>query len=184
MKKEEKGITLVALLITIVVLVILAVVAIKEITNNNIILYADSAAYKFKTEQENENIVIGQYDDYLKGNDYTQCSHQWEETVLTDATETTNGLKKCVCRLCKIESSVTIPAHICEFTYQQVSDEYRTTDRAPGYHCVYYYSCLTCGKAGTETFIYHDGITGWPEGYCDHCGRWYDFGDEYGNTIY
>jgi len=148
MKKEEKGITLVALLITIVVLVILAVVAIKEITNNNIILYADSAAHKFKTEEENENTVIHKYDEYLTG------------------------------------------THVCNFNKKRAWDEYKVYEISQKTQdwCTYYYSC-SCGKAGTKTFIYHDGITGWPEGRCFHCGVWYDFtniyenNDEYANTV-
>jgi len=54
MKKQEKGITLVALIITIIVLLILAVVAIQEITGDGIITKAKNAAEKYQIGQIQE----------------------------------------------------------------------------------------------------------------------------------
>ena len=64
--KKQRGITLVALLITIVVLVILAGISIASIQNNNIIGQADSAATQFKEEQKSENTFIASYDSILE----------------------------------------------------------------------------------------------------------------------
>jgi len=64
--KKQRGITLVALLITIVVLVILAGISIASIQNNNIIGRANEAATKYQEEQEKEDTVIENYDQKLE----------------------------------------------------------------------------------------------------------------------
>ena len=56
--KREKGITLIALIITIVVLLILAGVAIGTLQESNIIGKAKDAASKYETEKQNENEAI------------------------------------------------------------------------------------------------------------------------------
>ena len=54
MKKQEKGITLIALIITIVVLMILAVVTINSVKDEGIITHAQNAAQKYNEEKKNE----------------------------------------------------------------------------------------------------------------------------------
>ena len=61
--KEQKGITLVALIITIVVLLILAVVSINSIQNDGIISKAESAGQKFNEEQSKEQSIFQGYED-------------------------------------------------------------------------------------------------------------------------
>ena len=56
--KMQKGITLVALIITIIVLLILAVVTIREITGEGIIYYAKDAADKAAASEEQEKIKL------------------------------------------------------------------------------------------------------------------------------
>lgn len=56
--KENKGITLVALVITIIVLLILAMVSIKIVVDSGIISGAKTAADKYGTEQEKENVNL------------------------------------------------------------------------------------------------------------------------------
>lgn len=56
--KMQKGITLVALIITIIVLLILAVVTIREITGEGIIYYAKDAADKAAASEEQERIKL------------------------------------------------------------------------------------------------------------------------------
>ena len=69
--KMEKGITLIALIITIVVLLILAVVTINSIQGDGIIRYAQNAAdeYTAKADEEQESInsLLGQIEGSLSG---------------------------------------------------------------------------------------------------------------------
>jgi len=64
--KMEKGITLVALIITIVILLILAAVAISSITNDGILRYATNAAKDYNQAVANEQGILGYYENYLK----------------------------------------------------------------------------------------------------------------------
>lgn len=69
--KMEKGITLIALIITVVLLLILATVAITAMTQYNIIENSNSAAKKYKDVAVTENTLLGDYetelDQYLGG---------------------------------------------------------------------------------------------------------------------
>ena len=65
--KTEKGITLIALIITIVVLLILAAVAISSITNDGILSYANNAATGYQEAQGKENGILQEYEDVLIG---------------------------------------------------------------------------------------------------------------------
>ena len=64
--KMEKGITLIALIITIVVLLILAAVAIAAIQNENILAHANNAAVKYNDSVTNEQGTLGEYENFLK----------------------------------------------------------------------------------------------------------------------
>jgi len=81
--KIEKGITLVALLITIVVLVLLAGVSIASIQNNNITERANSAAYEYTEQKYQEDMTIGSYneklDSFIPGADSDSDSGTTEE---------------------------------------------------------------------------------------------------------
>lgn len=61
--RTNKGITLIALIITIIILLILAVVSIRLVVNNGILGKAEHATTKYGTEEEQEQIKIG-YADY------------------------------------------------------------------------------------------------------------------------
>ena len=61
--KEEKAITLVALIITIIILLILATVSINLIMNGGIISKAQNTVSDYKLAEENEQIQLG-YSDY------------------------------------------------------------------------------------------------------------------------
>ena len=56
--KAEKGITLVALVITIIVLLILAMVTVRIVLNSNIIDHANNAATLYTQKQEEENTAL------------------------------------------------------------------------------------------------------------------------------
>ena len=65
--KAQKGITLIALIITVVILMILAAVAINSITNEGIISKTEDTTDKFKQEQEKEKDVLDYYEDLIEG---------------------------------------------------------------------------------------------------------------------
>lgn len=58
MLRQEKGITLVALIITIIVLVILAAVSIAAVYQSNIVGYAVNGAQNYATEAGKENKIL------------------------------------------------------------------------------------------------------------------------------
>ena len=64
--KTQKGITLIALIITIVVLLILAAVAISAIQNENILGHANNAATKYNQAVQNEQDVLEEYLNFLE----------------------------------------------------------------------------------------------------------------------
>ncbi len=66
--KNEKGITLVALIITIIILLILAVVSIRAITGDNILEKAEAGKEKYTNSKEVEEDRLRNYVDYLDGN--------------------------------------------------------------------------------------------------------------------
>lgn len=76
--KETKGITLIALIITIIILLILAMVSIKLIINEGIINNTKEATEKYTVEEEKELIKIG-YADY-KMQDYDISNRKRENT--------------------------------------------------------------------------------------------------------
>ncbi len=59
--KEEKGITLVALIITIIVLLILAVVTISAVNEGSLFSYANNAAEGYSKAQKEENTMISNW---------------------------------------------------------------------------------------------------------------------------
>ena len=68
-RKTEKGITLVTLIITIVILLVLATVSINAIYNTNIIEYVSNATNKHKEEEEKEKEALSEYNTILGGGD-------------------------------------------------------------------------------------------------------------------
>ena len=65
MLREEKGITLVALIITIIVLIILAAVTIIAVQNTNLVGRAQNATITYAENQKYENDVIKNMDDRI-----------------------------------------------------------------------------------------------------------------------
>ncbi len=59
--KENKGITLVALIITIIILLILAVVTITAVNEGSLFAHANNAAAVYTEKAEDENITISNY---------------------------------------------------------------------------------------------------------------------------
>lgn len=65
--RQEKGITLVALIITIIVLLILAVVSINAVQNDGIINYAKNARTEYEKAQEKEQGLLEYYESLMGG---------------------------------------------------------------------------------------------------------------------
>lgn len=65
--RKQKGITLIALIITIVVLIILAVVAIQAIKEDGLAFKAQMAGKLWEEKQREENMILGQYEDFISG---------------------------------------------------------------------------------------------------------------------
>ena len=64
--KKNKGITLVALVITIVILLILAGISIAQLTGNGLFENAKLAKEKYKNEQEKENKTLSDYENLIE----------------------------------------------------------------------------------------------------------------------
>ena len=58
-RNTQKGITLIALIITIIILIILAMVSVRIVTDSNITKHAENAADTYTVEQEKELINVG-----------------------------------------------------------------------------------------------------------------------------
>ena len=78
--KKQKGITLIALIITIIILLILAAVSVQIITNQGIIKYAEDAANTFDQKQDNEIAQLNSIEDELNkySNTTTETTEWWE----------------------------------------------------------------------------------------------------------
>lgn len=66
-KAREHGITLVALVITIIILLILAGVAITALTQTGLFEKAKEAKNAMENAQENENFILGDYENKIQG---------------------------------------------------------------------------------------------------------------------
>ena len=104
--KENKGITLIALIITIVVMLILVAVSVNIIINSNIIGQAEKAAEGYKTAHEQESnirqITIGgktynSIEDYLPEQGPKEHNFQYTDNSLAEL--------KCECEECKKANS-------------------------------------------------------------------------------
>ena len=79
--KEQKGITLIALIITIVILLILASVAVSSIQNDGILSYTENVVNQYNQSQRDEQSVLDSYLDYLKGDEWVTI---YEGTAATE----------------------------------------------------------------------------------------------------
>ena len=71
-KNKNKGITLIALVITIIILLILAGVAIAQLTGNGVFDKVKLAKEKSEQKQEEENVTLGDYENKI--NEYVNGS--------------------------------------------------------------------------------------------------------------
>ena len=109
--KENKGITLIALIITIVVMLILVAVSVNIIINSNIIGQAEKAAKGYKTAYEQEQTRIDELMEEWNRLEQEQCVHTWgEEKITKAATCTETGTKTRTCTKCGKVETLTIQA--------------------------------------------------------------------------
>jgi len=173
--KNNKGITLVALIITIVILLILAGVAVASIKNNGILYYAQNSATSYNEAQKNEAGIIGGYEEYLNNmgkieeSEKVECSHTYDS----------NTGKCTLCGSnCKHNYNENGYCLVCDF---ECKHEGLTTDinyNGEGTHDYSYY-CGTCGYSDGEPggdCTFSNGVCTVCNGVCEHSDGWDDLG--------
>ena len=113
-KNRDKGITLVALVITIIILLILAGITISSLTNTGIFGRAKEAKEKTQQAQRNEQEILSQYMDELNKQ---SSDEKFEKTKGVNKPELMQGMKAI---------KFTDPLGDTEGTVQQVSDSTST----------------------------------------------------------
>ena len=66
--KEKKGITLIALIVTIIILLVLSGITLSNLTNKGIFSKANEAATKYKTSQLEEKIELAKLEIEMSSN--------------------------------------------------------------------------------------------------------------------
>ena len=152
--KENKGITLIALIITIVIMLILVAVSVNVLINSNIIGQAEKAAKGYKTAYEQEQTRIDELMEEWNRSEQDQeseCVHNWGEwQTVTPATCTNAGSQKRTCSLCNTSETQNIP--VLEHNYSEAT-------------CTKPQTCTRCG-ATTGTALGHNIVNG----VCTRCG--------------
>lgn len=91
--KFNKGITLVALVITIIILLILATISIQSLTNTGLFQKANEAKEKMQNAEENQAKILNEFENTLK--DYSQgIKKQYVEEITLNKTTTTLEIGK------------------------------------------------------------------------------------------
>ena len=85
--RENKGITLVALIITIIVLLILAVVTISAVNEGSLFAHANNAATTYSEAQKEENTMIANWVTELEKHDKTVSKENVEYYRWVDVRE-------------------------------------------------------------------------------------------------
>ena len=154
--KENKGITLVALIITIIVMMILVGVSVSMLINSDLLGTAKNAGIKFRDNMDAEqimgtgNIQIGDktWDEYMQ----SICNHEFGEWVVVSEPESiyVDGERYRDCEKCGIRQTETIKMNECEeeaHTYgEYIIDVAATCQEKGEQHKI----CSTCGKKVTE----------------------------------
>jgi type II secretory pathway pseudopilin PulG len=93
----QKGITLVALVITIIILLILATISIQSLTNTGLFKNAQKAKDKTQNAAENQAKILNEYEDelnkYISGNKKTlQADGSWNSTKKVNSPQLMEGM--------------------------------------------------------------------------------------------
>lgn len=95
--KFNKGITLVALVITIIILLILATISIQSLTNTGLFQKANEAKEKMQNAEENQAKILNEYEDelnkYISGNVNTlQADGSWNNIKKVNSPQLMEGM--------------------------------------------------------------------------------------------
>ena len=95
--ENRKGITLVALVITIIILLILATISIQSLTNTGLFQKAQEAKEKTKNATENQAKILNEYEDelnkYISGNVKTlQADGSWNSSKKVNSPQLMEGM--------------------------------------------------------------------------------------------
>ena len=109
--KENKGITLIALIITIVIMLILLAVSIDLVIDGKIFNSAEKAVNGTNAKVAQEQTRIDELMEEWNRLEQEQCAHTWgEENITKAATCTETGTKTRTCTKCGKVETVTIQA--------------------------------------------------------------------------
>ena len=90
--KKEKGITLIALVITIIILLILAGISISALTQTGIFGKAKQAEQKSKDAQEKENTTLGTYENEINTYFLKKADGSWDSDKKVNSPQLMNGM--------------------------------------------------------------------------------------------
>ena len=153
MKKSNKGVTLIALMVTIIVLLILASITLATLTGDNgIILHAQNAknSTELSDKRENETLknIFGYYNNINNGggdgNTGAGHTHSYTSDVTTEATCETAGIRTYTCS-CGDWYTEPIPALGHNWGTGVVTTQPTSTTAG-----VRTYTCSNCGQTRTE----------------------------------
>lgn len=144
--KTNKGITLLALIITIVILLILAVVTISNLGEHGLISKTNNAVTKYNNAKDDERLDLDKMEGYIDNFDFNigdglgdGCSH--------------TNIKKIYAKINDEQHSVSIKCIDCGATSETVSEKH-------GYDNGY------CGEC--NSYCLHSSKTA---GKCNYCGK-------------
>ena len=122
--KNEKGITLVALIITIIILLILAVISIRAITGDNILGKSETAKNKYIEAKEQEKDTIADYEKNIDGKNNSTSKVEY----YTDSTEAF----ALAIDYEKMEFRVYIKGEDGKFAYANQKEEFKNIEKNTG----------------------------------------------------
>ena len=182
--RKEKGITLIALIITIIILLILVGVGTKVVVDGRLITSSKKSVNQINNrveqEQTRSDYLLGELEDLKR----SQCVHEWtDKEIIKQATCTEAGSKVRNCELCQKTMTVSIPAlghdyvnkactrcgaaePECSHTYGSWKITTKPTCIAEGSRTR---TCTKCGTAQIEP-IAATGIHNYVNGKCSVCG--------------
>ena len=130
--RKEKGITLIALIITIIILLILAGVAIGQLTGNGLFDKVKLAKEKSEEAQEKENETLGDYeneiDKYLSNSRVDSDNTQLKKlgTLTGLGSESSNYLELKECNEIMVTFKIGTVTNVLSIPYQQLTDAVST----------------------------------------------------------
>ena len=183
--KKNKGITLIALIITIILLLILVGVSINLAIKGNLFGSAEKAVSATNDKVGKQQSIIDELMDEFDAMEAEICSHIWKDgAILKESTCTAEGKKQKVCENCKKVIEIETPALGHNFVNRVCT---RCGEKEPGCTTHTYgewvitknatcvaegskkRTCTVCGVEEVETIP----TTGhkWANGKCTVCGE-------------